>query len=71
MFPAIEIEWEDWQALHPDTRVVSSRTGRGRDYTRYPYGSYEVEDNELTLIPPRTARWPETFEGAGTGDFVR
>ena len=51
MLPAIEIEWEDWQALHPDTRVVSSRTGRGRDYTRYPYGSYEVEDNELTLIP--------------------
>ena len=54
MFPALEIEWEDWQALHPDTRVLSSRTGFSRNYTRYPYGGYELEDNELTLIPLET-----------------
>ena len=51
MVAAIEIEWEDWLALHPDTRVVGSQTGVSRDYTVYPYGSYEVEDNEFTLIP--------------------
>lgn len=48
MFPVIEIEWEDWLALHPDTRVVSSRTGFGQNYQVYPYGSYEDEDSELT-----------------------
>ena len=52
MSPAIEIEWEDWVALHPDTRVVSLRTGFSRDYKLYPYGDdYEVEDNPKTLFP--------------------
>ncbi len=53
MFPVIEIEWADWVALHPDTRVVGADTGRGQIYTRdrYPYGNYEVEDNAFTLQP--------------------
>ena len=51
MVPALEIEWEDWVALHPDTRVVSRDTGFPRIYTRYPYGDYEIESNTLTLFP--------------------
>ena len=51
MYPALEIEWADWVALHPDTRVLSGATGFGWDYTRYPYGNYEVEDNRFTLDP--------------------
>ena len=51
MYPALEIEWADWKALHPDTRVLSEATGFIRDYTRYPYGDYEVEDNTATLDP--------------------
>ena len=51
MYPALEIEWADWVALHPDTRVLSGATGFERDYTRYPYGDYEVEDNIATLDP--------------------
>ncbi len=51
MVAALEIEWEDWVALHPDTRVLSKDTGLPNDYTLYPYGSYEREDNELTLMP--------------------
>ena len=51
MVPALEIEWEDWLALHPDTRVLSGDTGFPRDYTQYPYGAYEVEDNDWTLAP--------------------
>jgi hypothetical protein len=49
MYPAIEIEWEDWLALHPDTRVVGDRTGQGLNYQKYPYGFYEQLDNSLTL----------------------
>ena len=51
MYPALAIEWADWVALHPDTRVLSGATGFERDYTRYPYGDYEVEDNIATLDP--------------------
>ena len=51
MVPALEIEWEDWVALHPDTRVVSGDTGFSRTYTTYPYGDYEIESNPLTLYP--------------------
>ena len=54
MYPALEIEWADWKALHPDSRVVSGETGLGRggrSYTLYPYGDYEVEDNTETLSP--------------------
>ena len=49
MYPSIEIEWEDWVALHPDTRVVSNQTGFGQNYQLYPYGSYERLDNTQTL----------------------
>jgi len=51
MYPALEIEWAHWVALHPDTRVLSGATGFERDYTLYPYGNYEVEDNIATLDP--------------------
>ena len=51
MYPALEIEWADWKALHPDTRVLSGATGFARDYTLYPYGDYEVESNYSTLAP--------------------
>lgn len=50
MLPSLEITWEAWQELHPDTRVVSSETGFSRDYTLYPYGLYE-DPKSLPLFP--------------------
>ncbi len=50
-YPAIDIEWAGWLALHPDTRVVSSQTGRSYDYTTYPYGDYAGVHNFLTYFP--------------------
>lgn len=32
--------WGRWRAAHPDTRVLSERTGHLRNYNRDPYGSY-------------------------------
>lgn len=32
--------WGRWHAVHPDTRVLSDRTGHLRNYSRDPYGSY-------------------------------
>ena len=51
MYRSIEIEWEDWVALHPDTRVLSRETGFNRNYQLYPYGNYEEESNPFTLMP--------------------
>jgi hypothetical protein len=32
--------WERWRTAHPDTEVLSERTGHLRNYNRDPYGSY-------------------------------
>lgn len=42
--PSIEMRWDAWRALHPDTKVVSGQTGFSRDYTLYPYDLYEHPD---------------------------
>ncbi len=53
MFPVVEMTWDGWRALYPDTRVVSDRTGFLRNYTPsgYPYGNYEDPDNGALLFP--------------------
>lgn len=51
MFPSIEMRWDAWKELHPETSVVSGIQGYGRNYTNYPYGDYEVVDNGETLFP--------------------
>ncbi|MEX2515592.1 MAG: DUF3179 domain-containing protein [Gammaproteobacteria bacterium] len=32
--------WGQWRARHPETRVMSTRTGYARNYQRDPYGQY-------------------------------
>jgi hypothetical protein len=47
--------WGRWQAAHPDTRVLSDRTGHLRNYTRDPYGSYNplggYYEGDRTIFP--------------------
>ncbi|MBT8398637.1 MAG: DUF3179 domain-containing protein [Gemmatimonadetes bacterium] len=50
-YPAVEMTWDGWRSLHPDTRVIGEDTGYSRDYRRYPYGGYEALDNPETLYP--------------------
>ncbi len=53
MLPVMEMTWDGWKALHPDTRVVSDNTGFLRNYTPtgYPYGNYEAPSNGSLLFP--------------------
>ncbi|MBI4541157.1 MAG: DUF3179 domain-containing protein [Gemmatimonadetes bacterium] len=51
MYPALEMTWEGWRTLHPDTKVIGERTGLARSYRFYPYGDYERIDNGSTLFP--------------------
>jgi len=53
--PWLETKWRTWKALHPDTKVVSSRTGHDRGgYRGYPYfdpvmGDYR--NNDFIIFP--------------------
>jgi hypothetical protein len=38
-----------WKKIHPDTQVLSTNTGFGRDYTQSPYAGYDTSDN--TFFP--------------------
>ena len=52
MVPVVEMRWDRWRALYPETRVVSSETGFSRTYSPagYPYGNYEVPSNDRLLF---------------------
>ena len=54
MYSAIEMKWEGWLSLHPQTLVVSGETGYNYDYRTYPYGEYEKAHNTLTYYPQET-----------------
>ncbi len=45
-FPVVWTTWEKWKKKHPDTRVLSQRTGFVRNYGKGgdPYGSYLGKD---------------------------
>lgn len=38
--PLVWTTWGRWRERHPDTEVLSTRTGFARNYSRDPYGSY-------------------------------
>ncbi|MBL4694153.1 DUF3179 domain-containing protein [Candidatus Gracilibacteria bacterium] len=44
--PIITTNWGRWKKDHPNTEVLSLDTSYSRDYSRYPYGTYE-SDGEL------------------------
>lgn len=52
MRSAIEMTWEGWRTLHPDTKVISGDLGFGRNYrpSGYPYGNYEDPNNSGLLF---------------------
>ncbi len=37
--------WRDWISRHPDSWVLSDKTGFKRDYSRNPYAGYEKDNN--------------------------
>ncbi len=51
LLAVVQSTWAAWKALHPETSVVSFNTGFNRNYTRYPYGTYDQLDNNQLLFP--------------------
>ena len=46
-YPVIETTWDTWKKQFPNSEVMNTSTGFGRDYDLYPYGDYRSNDNAL------------------------
>lgn len=46
-FPVVEMRWQDWKAMYPNTQIVSTNTGHDRQYGAYPYGDYKTNNKSL------------------------
>ena len=63
--------WDRWKERHPDTEVLSRRTGHARNYRRDPYGNYNPRSGYYadrgTLFPlfARSDRFHEKHEVFG------
>ena len=45
MLPLEHTSWADWRDRHPDTQVLSDKTGYSRNYSRSPYGNYATSES--------------------------
>ncbi|MEX2594820.1 MAG: DUF3179 domain-containing protein [Anditalea sp.] len=50
MYQLVETTWKTWKEMYPNTDVVSQNTGFNRNYSRYPYGDYKINNDKL-LFP--------------------
>jgi hypothetical protein len=51
LLPLVQMTWQGWKSLYPETTVVSENTGFDRNYDRYPYGDYDEVNNQDLLFP--------------------
>jgi hypothetical protein len=56
LLPSRLESWKSWRRRHPNTRVLSKRTGHDRDYERGPYSGY-AESEKLHFPAPLDARY--------------
>lgn len=49
--PGVKTRLGDWLAEHPNSKILSTKTGYDRDYQSYPYGNYDT--NEELVFPVR------------------
>lgn len=57
LYPYIEMTWDGWQTLYPDTRVLGDPAGGRGPYDVYPYGRYEDADYPFSYpMPPLDGR---------------
>lgn len=57
--PSEHLTWKAWRQLHPDGRVLSTRTGFRRDYRRNPYERYAAGPRPMFLVPEHRTELPK------------
>ncbi|HHM21811.1 MAG TPA: DUF3179 domain-containing protein, partial [Bacteroidetes bacterium] len=65
-YPVVEMEWNTWKAMFPNSQVMTTETGFNRNYGSFPYGSYKT-DHDFLLFPvrPDDERLPRKQRGLG------
>ncbi len=52
VLPSVVTTWDDWRGRHPDTQVVSTKTGYARDYRPgAAYGDYFASPETMFPVP--------------------
>ena len=49
--PIVETTWGEWHRRHPNSSVLTTNTGFGRNYGENPYRGYDDLNNRQTLAP--------------------
>lgn len=62
---ATTTRWQTWRSEHPDTRVLSTRTGYARDYQRSPYDDYASSPTLMFPVAQTSDRFPPKALVAG------
>ncbi len=57
--PGEQLTWKAWRQAHPQGRVLSSRTGHQRDYTRLPYQEYFASPHTVFPVPEFRTELPK------------
>ena len=55
--PLTHTTWRAWRREHPDTLVLSTDTGKPRDYSRDPYGGYDKERGLYFPVSAKSKRY--------------
>lgn len=63
--------WQSWHARHPETDVLSTRTGHQRDYRRSPYDNYFSQPALMFPVQPLSPRLPAKEPVLGIWDDQR
>jgi|AntRauTorckE6833_2_1112554.scaffolds.fasta_scaffold11153_4 hypothetical protein len=50
-YPLIETTWATWKQMYPDSQVLTTETGYGRNYSGYAYGEDYLSGDTGTLFP--------------------
>ena len=68
--PSATTTWKAWREEHPDTLVLSTKTGFRRDYSRDPYESYAHTPQLIFPVKHNDSRLPakEKVVGVQVGD---
>ncbi|MEM6318555.1 MAG: DUF3179 domain-containing protein [Bacteroidota bacterium] len=51
-FPVVEMRWEKWRQLFPNSEVLTRNTGFNRPYGTYPYGDYRTDSTNILFDLP-------------------
>jgi len=69
--PLQHTSWKHWRQQHPNTQVLSEKTGSNRDYERDPYQGYESSSTiyfDTQHSPPKAYHPKELVLGIQIGD---